>query len=118
MKKMTLTLAFGALLLSSVALAQPAEDNNEPVYGSQIMTQQERTEFRSRMRQATTQQEREQIRSQHHEQMRERALERGITLPEELPARGGMGQGQGGGMGQGSGMGQGGMPGDGKGSNR
>ena len=107
MKKMTLAIAFGAALLSGAALAQTAGDDNEPVYGSQIMTQQERTEYRNRMRQTTTQQEREQIRNEHHEQMRERARERGITLPEEPPARGGMGQGQGAGMGQGMGQGAG-----------
>jgi hypothetical protein len=112
MKKMTLAIAFSAALLSGAALVQAAGDDNEPVYGSQMMTQQERMEYRNRMRQTTTQQEREQIRNQHHEQMRERARERGITLPEEPPASGGMGQGQGGGMGQG------GLPGDGKGGNR
>ena len=96
MTKMTLAIAFGAALLSGAALAQTAGDDNEPVYGSQIMTQQERTEYRNRMRQTTTQQEREHIRSQHHEQMRERAREKGVTLPEDLPVRGGMGQGRGG----------------------
>jgi hypothetical protein len=56
------------------------------IYGSQLMTQQERLEYRTRMREATSAEEREQIRKEHHEQMRERAREQGITLPDEPPA--------------------------------
>lgn len=75
----------------------------EQVYGSQLMTQQERNEYSARMRAAKTEQERERIRAEHHKQMQVRAKERGVTLPDEPPARGGgMGPG-GGGMGPGSG---------------
>jgi flagellar biosynthesis/type III secretory pathway protein FliH len=75
------------------------------IYGSQLMTQQERSEYRARMRAAKTQEEREQIRKEHHEQMKARAKEKGVTLPDEPPARGrGMGPG-GGGMGPGMGGG-------------
>lgn len=78
------------------------------IYGSQMMTPQERQEFRSRMRSANTDQEREQIRAEHHERMKVRAKERGVTIPDEPPARGS-------GMGPGSGMGGGMMgPGGGK----
>ena len=78
-----------------------------PIYGSQMMTPQERSEYRARMRAAKTQEEREQIRKEHHEQMKARAKEKGVTLPDEPPARGmggGMGPG-GGGMGPGIGGG-------------
>ena len=71
------------------------------IYGSQLMTQQERSEYRAQMRNAKTTQEREQIRKEHHERMKVRAKEKGLTLPDEPPARGmggGMGPG-GGGMG-------------------
>ncbi len=77
------------------------------IYGSQLMTQQERNEYRTRMRAAKTAEEREQIRKEHHEQMKTRAKEKGVTLPDEPPARGmggGMGPG-GGGMGPGMGGG-------------
>ncbi|GGD02793.1 hypothetical protein [Halopseudomonas salina] len=107
MKKLTLALAFGTVLLSGAALAQSTGDSNEPIYGSQIMTDQERIEHRGLMRDAPTQQDRERIRTEHHELMRERARERGITLPDTPPARGGMGQGMGQGTGMGQGMGQG-----------
>ena len=82
------------------------------IFGSQMMTQQERNEYRARMRSAKSLQEREQIRAEHHERMKVRAKERGVTLPDDPPARGGMGPGSGmrpgGGMGSGGGMGPGG----------
>jgi len=105
MKKFTTAIALGAVLLSGAAFAQQAGGGDEQVYGSQLMTQQERLEYRNRMRQAQTQDERERVRAEHHQQMRERARERGVTLPDEPPA--GRGMGQGGGMGQGAGMGPG-----------
>lgn len=87
----------------------------EQIYGSQLMTQQERAEYRAKMRAAKTAEELEKIRSEHHEHMKERAKERGVTLPDEPPARGGgMGPGAGGmspgsgGMVPGGGMGPGG----------
>jgi hypothetical protein len=58
------------------------------------------------MRSAKTAEEHEQMRLEHHEQMKERAKEMGVTLPDEPPARGmGMGKGMGGGQGMGKGMG-------------
>ena len=107
MKKITLAIALGTALLSGAALAQTIGDSNEPIYGSQIMTDQERIEHRNLMREAPTQQDRERIRAEHHELMLERARAQGITLPDEPPVRGGMGQGMGGGMGQGMGGGMG-----------
>ena len=88
------------------------DKTQDQVYGSQLMTQEERSAYRTQMRNAKTQEEREQIRKEHHEQMKTRAKEKGVTLPDEPPARGmggGMGPGGGGmgpgGGGMGSGMG-------------
>lgn len=75
----------------------------EQIYGSQLMTRQERLEHRAKLRAAKTAEEREQIRKEHHEKMQQRAKERGVTLP-EMPVRpagmgarpGGMGPGAGG----------------------
>ena len=61
----------------------------EQIYGSQLMTQQERNEYRAKMRAAKTAEEREQVRKEHHEGMKERAKARGVTLPDDPPARGG-----------------------------
>lgn len=79
------------------------KQEQEQIYGSQLMTQQERAEYRDNIRAVKTAEEREQIRKQHHERMKERAAERGVTLGGEPPARGiGMGTG-GGGIGRGGG---------------
>lgn len=108
MKRRILITATIATLLSGAAFAQqgglPAIGDDAPIYGAQMMTEQERIEHRNRLRSAKTLEEREQIRNEHHERMVTRARERGITLPEEPPMRGGMGAG-GAGMGPGGGMG-------------
>ncbi len=112
---MALALSVSAL---SGALAQaPATDKAPPIYGSQLMTQQERAEYQARMGQAKTAEERERLRQEHHRQMQARAQERGVTLPDEPRAapRGGMGMGPGMGPGTGGGMGVGMGPGTGHG---
>ena len=86
---------------------QTQDQTQDRIYGSQLMTDQERSDYRSRMRSAKTAQEREQIRAEHHERMMVRAKERGVTIPDEPPAMGG-GMGAGGGMGGGTGGGMGG----------
>ena len=109
------TLLYAALLAAmlpafgTVAYAADKDQDRQPtrdqvrekdqIYGSQLMTRQERQAYRTRMRAAKTVQEREQIRQEHHEQMKARAKEKGMTLPDEPPMRGGgMGPGMGGGQ--------------------
>jgi uncharacterized membrane protein YgcG len=108
MKRTLIMSVLAAVLILSSGFAFAA-GQDEQIYGSQLMTQQERIEYRTKMRAAKTAQEREQIRNEYHEQLKERAKESGVTLPDEPPGRGGgMGPG-GGGMGPGgSGMGSGG----------
>jgi hypothetical protein len=107
-----LALALIATAGVSAGLAQaPSPD---PIYGSQLMTRQERSDYRDRMRNAKTAEERETVRAENHKLMSARAKERGVTLPDEPPATGmgggmGRGTGPGGGMGQGMGPGGGGM---------
>lgn len=84
-------------------------EEQEHIYGSQMMTEQERHEYQARMRAAKTNQEREQIRMEHHERMSKRAKAQGLSLPETPPAKGGgmmPGGGHGGGMGGGMGGGK------------
>ncbi|MBU3695475.1 MAG: hypothetical protein CFR70_05150 [Rhodocyclaceae bacterium] len=91
------------LMASSISVAAET-----PIYGSQLMTKQERIEHRNKLRAAKTVEERDQVRLQHHEQMQLRAKEKGVTLPDALPPMGG-GQGRGTvGMGGMGGMGPGG----------
>ena len=126
MKKLFVIIALKSALMSALLVTSGltyAEDQNrtqlqedqdltqerdqEQVYGSQLMTQEERMQHRAQMRSAATEAEREQIRSEHHERMVTRAKERGVSIPDEMPPRGyKMGTGKG--MGP-SGMGQGGM---------
>lgn len=113
LKKMLMVSALtGAVALSNVWAADQvrAQDQTQTrIYGSQLMTTQERTEYRSKVRAAKTAEEREQIRNEHHEQMKVRAKERGVSIPDEPPVRGGgMGSGMGPGGGMGGGMGGGG----------
>ena len=111
-----IALACSLLLPSSFAMAvdQATEQKEmqaqgqEHVYGSQMMTAQERNEYRARMNAAKTNQEREQIRMEHHERMQERAKEQGVSMPDSPPPRGsGKGSGMGGSMGGGMGGGKG-----------
>ena len=100
---LSLALAGGGLTANTV-YAQTQKQ--ETIYGSQLMTQKERREYRLKMREAKTAEQREQIRAEHHKQMQERAKERGMKLPDAPPAQGmhqGMGPGGGGGMGPGGG---------------
>jgi hypothetical protein len=105
-------LAFGliAALVSGGALAEsagqlPPVSDQEPIYGAQMMTEQERLQHRQRLRDASSLEERERIRAEHHERMSVRAQERGVSIPGSPPAKGG-GMGPGGGGGKGSGGGR------------
>jgi thermostable 8-oxoguanine DNA glycosylase len=85
---------------STLATAQ----TEQPIYGRQLMTEQEALEYRQKMRAVTSDEERQRIRAEHHEEMQERAKSKGVVLPDEVSARGmrrGMGPGQGGGPGAG-----------------
>lgn len=111
-----LALAVPLAGMAAMVGAQTAarDQTQQRIYGSQLMTQQEMNEYRERMRLAKTEQERERIRIEHHDRMAERAKARGITLPDEPPAKARSGTGAGGMMGPGGGMG----PGDGGGGGR
>ncbi len=61
-------------------------ENQTKIYGVQLMTKQERKEFRAKMFAAKTSEEREQIRNANHKAMQERAASHGMTLPDKLPA--------------------------------
>ncbi|MDD5296431.1 MAG: hypothetical protein PHU46_05910 [Rhodocyclaceae bacterium] len=92
-------------LASLAALPAVAADGTPPpapaatVYGSQLMTPQERRAYRMKMRTAKTPEERARIRAEHHSAMQARAREKGLSLP-DMPPAGGAGMGPGGGMGR------------------
>lgn len=72
----------------------------QQIYGSQLMSQQEQAEYRAKLRNSKTAEEQEQIRREHHERIKERAKTLGVNMPDEPPIRGG-GMGPGGGRGLG-----------------
>lgn len=115
-RSLLLALAAGILFLTSGPAAaadqerardtlQKQDQTQDQIYGSQLMTLQERIEHRAKLRAAKTDEQRQQIRAEHHERMKERARKQGVSLPDNPPARGG-GMGPGGGMGAGGGRGR------------
>lgn len=92
-----------ALMMGLAVNVHAADAVPDVVYGSELMTAQERHEYHARMRALKTEEEREAFRLEHHKQMQERAKAQGKTLPELPPA----GMGRGTGMGPGKGMGPG-----------
>ena len=102
-----------ASALMSMGLDVHAQDQVQTqvqIYGSQLMTPLERTEYQSKMRALKTDKERDAFRLDHHDKMKVRAAEKGVTLPNSPPAVGagpnansGMGAGPGSGMGAGQG---------------
>ena len=70
------------------ATARDQKQTQVRIFGSQLMTEEERKEHRKQMRRAKSDQERAEIRAQHHERMKARAEERGVSLPDAPPVRG------------------------------
>ncbi len=90
--------ALTAVLALAMGVALAVEPEQETVYGSQLMTQKDRTEHRALMRAARTPEEKARIRGELHERMKVRAQQLGVALPDTPPANGGgMGPGLGGG---------------------
>jgi hypothetical protein len=75
------------------------------------MTPQDMLRYRQKMRDASGSDQRQRIRIEHYQEMRERAKNKGVVLPDQVMARG-MGRGMS--AGQGTGSGQGGGPGFGR----
>lgn len=91
-----LALAFGIAPAADRENPDPPGQSQEQIYGSQLMTQQECDEYRTRVRAAKTAGEREQIRREHHQRMKKLAKECGIALIDDLSARDvGRGDGEG-----------------------
>jgi len=83
--------------------------DRDQVYGSSLMTNQERAEYRSKMQAANSAEERMRIRKENHKQMQVSAKKRGIKRHDEPPAMHQRQNGMGNGMGSGGKCGGGGM---------
>jgi len=94
----TLLVALLAMLGANTAAAadqaqavpetQAMTQSDELIYGSQLMTPQERSEHRAKMRSLKTKEEREAFRTEHHKIMQERAKKMGKTIPDLPPMQG------------------------------
>ena len=91
-------------------MAQDPAQAQPLIYGSQLMSNAERSEYQSKMRSLKTDKDRDAFRLDHHEKMKVRAAEKGITLPAVPPGAGpgpGPGTKTGTGIGTGTGVGAG-----------
>ncbi|GAB6069057.1 hypothetical protein JCM30760_01540 [Thiomicrorhabdus hydrogeniphila] len=78
----------GVFVAGLLTLSLPVMANEvDPIYGSQLMTQQERQEHQAQMRAAKTPEEKQQLRQVHHQKMQLRAKQKGIVLPDQPPAK-------------------------------
>ena len=79
---------------SSVCVhAQDQTQTPTQVYGHQLMTDAERTAYQTKMRALKTTAEKDAFRLDHHDQMKARAAEKGVTLP-DAPMMNKTGKGQ------------------------
>ena len=79
-----LSISNGQAIEQMWATDQAAQETREQerIYGSQLMTDRERAEYREKIHAAGSEEQRAAIRSEHHALMQERAKARGITLPD------------------------------------
>ncbi len=65
--------------------------DQERIYGSQLMTEEERQAHREMMRSLQSEEERARYRQEHHRKMQDRARELGVALPDQpTPRKGGL----------------------------
>ena len=84
----TACLIIALILAFPVCAEAPETPQRELIYGAELMTPQEREQYRQRMRAANSPGKQAQLRDQQRERVRERARERGAELtPEGLVRR-------------------------------
>ena len=115
MKRILLMAVATSVLVLGASGPAYSDEKAEPPYGHNLMTQEEWREHDEAMTQLSAE-ERHEYRQRIHAEMKERARERGIELPDEVPDWAGTGMGPGHGMGPGQGMGPGHGMGPGKGT--
>jgi len=84
MKRLAFAAVAGCAAIAGAGQWAPvasAEETDEPIYGEELMTQQEQTQLRERLRAAANDEERQKLQEQSREQMRVRARERGVEEP-------------------------------------
>ncbi|HEX2565904.1 MAG TPA: hypothetical protein VHL85_03535 [Burkholderiales bacterium] len=82
MRILAATLACGLLACPAVSGADEPP-KRDLIYGAELMTHQEREQYRQRMRGARNAEEKTQAEDQHRKRVRERARKRGLELNAE-----------------------------------
>ena len=86
-------IASASALLTIGVHAQDQTRDQVRIYGSQLMTQPEMSAYQNKMRTLKTSKEKEAYRLEHHALMQQRAIEKGMTLPESPTGPGPASQG-------------------------
>ena len=86
-------IASACALFSLGVHAQDPTRDQVRIYGSQLMTQPEMSAYQNKMRTLKTSKEKEAYRLEHHALMQQRAIEKGMTLPESPTGPGPASQG-------------------------
>jgi hypothetical protein len=84
-------IALSQSMPSSAQTGAQTPQKREPIYGYRMMTDQERNEYREKMRDAGSAQERQALRDEHRKLMQDRMAEQGV----QGDAGGGRGRGMG-----------------------
>jgi hypothetical protein len=96
MKRLMMMTAFAAILPLSSGFAAAADkapavekvqtDKHERTHASQLMTRQERDEYRAKKHNAKTAEEKDRVRKEHNERMKARAKERAAAAKPAAPS--------------------------------
>jgi hypothetical protein len=87
-KRLTISLAAIGLLLFAASAAYSDDEETAPIPGRQMMSEQERDQYRTAMQALKTEEERAAVRKSHQKEMQSRAREQGVELREGAGPRG------------------------------
>jgi hypothetical protein len=87
-KQLTIPIAAIGLLLFATPVAYSDDEETTPIPGRQMMSEQERDQYRTAMQALQTEEERAALRKSHQKAMQSRARDRGVELREGAGPRG------------------------------
>jgi len=80
-RRMTILIAIASLFITMASGSLAQADEKAPIVGRELMTEQERDQYRTAMRALKTEEERAAMRKAHQKEMQTRARGQGIELP-------------------------------------
>ena len=79
-RRFTISLAAMGLMIFAVTVAHAEDEDTVPISGRELMTEQERDQYRTAMQALETEEERAALRKSHQKEMKSRAREQGVEL--------------------------------------